>query len=108
MSHENIKFHILRTTSNVDGVSIYDVLPECFGKQDGMSQDGLSCALNCASMVDDWSHHVSEVPKLSEYIFDTSDIPSYLSIGCEDMSYSAIRVITDDRGVGKFYELSTD
>jgi hypothetical protein len=88
-----INYYIVRATSNVDGAPIESVLPAEFGNQKEKSYDGKAIALDCGCSVRSWEMHVVNTPKLAEYTFSINDIPNYLSVGCENITYSNCHIV---------------
>lgn len=91
-------YYIVRATSNVDDSVIAVHLPSEFGIQASFSQDGLAIALDCVFENKNWASHVVLTPRLSEFVFEAGDVPSYLSVGCEDTSHSEARTIVRTTG----------
>jgi len=108
MGHtEDTNYSFIRPTSNVDGtpaqeiLALYDAHPEAikkFGKQGTSSQDGAAWIIDCQCPMT-WASRVAIEPRLSELRFGVGDIPSFLSIGCEDTSHANAITIVQTQGV---------
>ena len=85
------QYHIVRATSNSDAAPIQDSLDQIpgapFGAQASFSQEGAAIALDAKSH-QSWADFVTLVPKLSEFVFQAGDLPTYLTLGDEDVSHA--------------------
>jgi len=104
MSH--INHSILRTTSKENGDPINIVLGlydnktprnKKFGKQLSFSQDGKAINIDCGCRMI-FSDRVAIEPRLDEYRFTSDDIPSYLTLGCENTSEEDAQTIVGTQG----------
>ena len=91
-------YYIVRATSNVDGTAIQDLLPAEFGNQRAKSQDALAIVMTCGCEDISWADHIAGAPRLDEFTFGAGDIPSYLSLGCENVSHADAQSIKNTTG----------
>lgn len=92
------KYYIVRTTSNIDAAPIESFLTSEFKSARSKAQDGLAVALHGGSSVKDWADHVATTPRLIEFVFTAGDILSYLTVGCEDLTYLQVKAIVNTQG----------
>ena len=96
----------LRTTSNLNGDPIEDVLAlydsktsgKKFNKQTRKSANGLIILIDSDCPLT-FSQHVAIEPRLDEFRLTSPDLPSYLPSGCENTTSKDARTLTKTKAL---------
>jgi len=92
MADNGNNYSFVRATSNVDATPIQPILDTIKGKPFGTvgnpSKDGVAVNIDTHSKKT-WADWIKVAPRLAEFTFQAGDIPSYLSLGCEDTAHQA-------------------
>ena len=105
MSHNYFTYSAIRVTSSVDGTPFADILAlydasvsdHKYGSQSEISQDGVAVMIDSSDGLS-WAQKVVVEPRMVELVFVSGDIPSYLSLGCEEMDQSSAQTIVETQG----------
>lgn len=102
MAHpEDTRYYIVSLLHAVTGEDIrsyaVDHPGNPFGEQDKISQDGIVIGMD-ARLKLTWAELVAIEPRLAGHVFTALTIPSYLTLGCEDCTYSEFVTLTSSEG----------
>lgn len=105
MSHTDTNYSLLRKTSKVNGALIQVVLylynsktnGNKFGNPGKGSRNIEAIAIDCHCPMS-FSERVAIEPRLDEYRFTAEDLPSCLTLGCEDTTHEEAQAIVGTHG----------